>query len=234
MRHGSVYIATNKHTGDQYVGQTRKSVQKRWDSHWRTATCSTSRKAKFQAVLLEFGKDAFDVKEVFVAFDSDALNAAEISLIADIQPIYNSSRGGRGLRPVAVSEETKRKRSEAAKLRWSNPEWRAKTVVALKSGHNTDAARDRGKKLAALRSGVKASEETKLRISVAGKMRNAPLVTANSEKARIIHKECSAGANVAATCFLYGMSKQVFYRHVKRLQLPLFGQKLRRHCSDLQ
>jgi group I intron endonuclease len=149
MRHGSVYIATNKHTGDQYVGQTRKSVQKRWDSHWRTATCSTSRKAKFQAALLEFGKDAFYVREVFVAFDSDALNAAEISLIADIQPAYNASRGGRGLRPVVVSEETKRKRSEAAKLRWSNPEWRAKTVESIKLAAQTPEAVARGRALRA-------------------------------------------------------------------------------------
>jgi group I intron endonuclease len=149
MRHGSIYIATNKHTGDQYVGQTRKSVQKRWDSHWRTATCSTSRKAKFQAALLEFGKDAFDVSEVFVAFDSNALNAAEISLIADIQPVYNSSRGGRGLRPVFVSEETKRKRSEAAKLRWSNPQWKAKTVESIKLAAQTPEAVARGKALQA-------------------------------------------------------------------------------------
>jgi group I intron endonuclease len=149
MRHGSIYIATNKHTGDQYVGQTRKSVQKRWDSHWRTAICSTSRKAKFQEALLEFGKDAFDVKEVFVAFDSDALNAAEISLIADTQPSYNASRGGRGLRPVVVSEETKRKRSEAAKLRWANPEWKAKTVESIKLAAQTPEAVARGMALRA-------------------------------------------------------------------------------------
>jgi group I intron endonuclease len=147
MRHGSIYIATNKHTGDQYVGQTIKTVQKRWDSHWRTATCSKSRKAKFQAAILEFGKDAFDVSEVFVAFDAEALNAAEISVIADIQPTYNSSRGGRGLRPIIVSEETKRKRSEAAKLRWSNPEWKAKTVAAFKLASQTPEAIARGKAL---------------------------------------------------------------------------------------
>jgi hypothetical protein len=29
MRYGSIYIATNKHTGEQYVGQTRQPVQKR-------------------------------------------------------------------------------------------------------------------------------------------------------------------------------------------------------------
>jgi group I intron endonuclease len=233
MRHGSIYIATNKHTGDQYVGQTRKLIQKRWASHWRTATCSKSRKAKFQKALLEFGQNAFNVKEVFVAFDSEALNAAEILLIADIQPAYNSSKGGKGLRPVVVSEETRRKRSEASKARWANPEWKAKTVAALKNSNTTEAAKTRGKELAKSRIGTVASEETKLKIAEAGKIRNALLVDVNSQKTRMIHEKCSAGANVAETCALHGLSKQAFYRHAKRLGLALFGQKLRRHYSDL-
>jgi hypothetical protein len=144
MRHGSVYIATNKHTGEQYVGQTRKPVQKRWDSHWRTAICATSRKAKFQNALIEFGKDAFVVDEVFVAFDAETLNFAEIAVITDLQPAYNSSRGGKGLRPIVVSDTTRAKRSEAAKARWANPEWKAKTVQALKDASQTPEAIARG------------------------------------------------------------------------------------------
>lgn len=148
MRYGSIYIATNKHTGEQYVGQTRQSVEKRWAAHWRTANCPTSRKAKFQDALVAFGVNAFDVVESFVAFDADALNDAEIALIADMQPAYNATRGGKGLRPVAVSDEVRRKRSEAAKARWANPDWKEKTVAALKKAHSTPEATERGKKLA--------------------------------------------------------------------------------------
>jgi group I intron endonuclease len=147
MRHGSIYVATNKHTGEQYVGQTRQLVQKRWAAHWRTATCATSRKAKFQEALNAFGRDAFQVTEIFVAFDADALNAAEIELIAELNPAYNSTRGGKGLRPIIVSEETKRKRSEAAKARWANPEWKAKTIESLKLASQTPDAIARGKAL---------------------------------------------------------------------------------------
>lgn len=150
MRYGSIYIATNKHTGEQYVGQTRQSVQKRWAAHWRTAVCSVSRKAKFQSALTKFGQDAFEVTEVFVAFDADTLNFAEIKLIAELQPAYNASRGGKGLRPVVVTEETKRKRSEAAKLRWANPEWRAKTIQSIQRAGQTLEAAERGKKVAAI------------------------------------------------------------------------------------
>jgi group I intron endonuclease len=155
LRHGSVYVVTNKHTGEQYVGQTRQSVQKRWDAHWRTATCSKSRKAKFQVALLTAGKEAFIVDELFVAFDADALNKAEILLISELQPAYNVSRGGKGLRPFIVSEETKAKRSKDAKARWASPEWKAKTVASIQRASQTPEAILRGKALRAYK-GVEA------------------------------------------------------------------------------
>jgi len=149
MRYGSIYIATNKHTGEQYVGQTRQPVQKRWAAHWRTAICSTAKKAKFQNALLEFGCDAFKVEEIFVAFDAETLNHAEIAVIAELQPEYNSSKGGKGLRPIKVTDATKRKRSDAAKARWANPEWREKTILQIKASHQTPEAKARGKALSA-------------------------------------------------------------------------------------
>jgi group I intron endonuclease len=167
MRYGSIYIATNKHTGEQYVGQTRQPVEKRWAAHWRTANCPTSRKAKFQNALVAFGGNAFDVVESFVAFDADALNGAEMALIADLHPAYNSTRGGKGLRPVVVSDEVKRKRSHDAKARWANPEWKAKTVAALKKAHRTPEAIERGKKLAAFRG-------EKIRLAAHKKKEKAP------------------------------------------------------------
>lgn len=156
MRYGSIYVATNKHTGEQYVGQTRQPVQKRWAAHWRTAICSTARKAKFQNALLEFGCGAFSVEEVFVAFDAEALNQAEITVIAELQPSYNASKGGMGLRPVEVTEATRHKRSDAAKARWANPEWRAKTVHSVYLAAQTPEAVARGKKVAFIGSAARA------------------------------------------------------------------------------
>jgi group I intron endonuclease len=150
MRYGSIYLVTNTHTGEQYVGQTRQSVQKRWDAHWRTAVCETSRKAKFQGALTTFGRDAFQVVEVFVAFDADALNAAEIAMIAELQPVYNATRGGKGLWPITVSEETKRKRSDAAKARWANQQWKAKTVASIQRATQTPEAKDRGRTVSSI------------------------------------------------------------------------------------
>jgi group I intron endonuclease len=231
---GSIYVVTNTATNEQYVGLTRKTVQKRWEAHKRTAKCPKSKHYKLHIAIQQYGSAAFVVSELFVAFDEKTLCTAEIQLIADHSPAYNSALGGAGLRPKEFTSEYRKKRSDAAKTRWANLEWRAKTIVALKSSHNTDTARDQCRRLAALRIGVEASKETKARISAAGKLRNAALVDVNSEKTRMIHKDCSAGANVAATCRLYGISKQAFYRHAQRLNLPLFGQKLRGHRSELQ
>ena len=233
MRHGSIYVATNKHTGEQYVGQTRQLVQKRWDAHWRTATCSKARKAKFQTALLAAGKDAFVIDELFVAFDAAALNSAEILLIAELKPSYNASRGGKGLRPILVSEETKRKRSEMAKARWLNPEWKAKTVASLRESHNTDAAKLQARNLAAMNVGTKASEDTKRLMAEAGIRRNKELVIENSAKVLMIHTKYVRGVPIEVACTEHGLSKQVFYRYVKRLCLPLFGQKPRGACLEL-
>jgi group I intron endonuclease len=148
MRYGSIYVVTNSLTGEQYVGQTRQSVQKRWAAHWRTAICSKSKKAKFQIALTKFGQDAFEIREVFVAFDAETLNSAEIKLIAELQPVYNASRGGKGLRPVVVTEETKRKRSERLKRQWSNPEWKAEQIKKLKQMSATPEASLRGRRVA--------------------------------------------------------------------------------------
>ncbi len=230
---GSIYVVTNTATREQYVGLTRKTVQKRWDAHKRTASCKKSKHYKLHIALQQHGDAVFTVSEVFVAFDTEALCTAEMQLIAEYAPAYNSSLGGAGLRLKTFSDEYRKKRSDAAKERWANPEWKAKTIVALRSSHDTDAARAQARNLAAMRLGATASETTKARISEAGKQRNAALVIANSEKARMIHEVCANGANVSTTCHSYGMSKQAFYRHAKRLHLPLFGQKARRHYSDL-
>jgi group I intron endonuclease len=154
MRYGSIYVVTNKHTGEQYVGQTRQPVSKRWSAHWRTAVCSKSRKAKFQSALVAHGRDAFEFSEVFVAFDAETLNAAEITLIAELKPAYNATRGGRGLRPIVVTDAVRRARAAATKARWENPEWREKTVRAIQAASRTPEATERGKRLSKLGGGA--------------------------------------------------------------------------------
>jgi hypothetical protein len=128
VRYGSVYLLHNKHTGEQYVGQTIKSVMRRWYAH-----CISAQKPKFRIShnIAQHGKEAFDVVELFVAFDKTALDFAEKELIAALVPSLNATKGGAGS-PRTTTPEERKQRSEAAKRRWANQEWKEKTVESLK------------------------------------------------------------------------------------------------------
>jgi hypothetical protein len=143
QRYGSVYVVTHTATGKQYVGQTRQKVGKRWDAHYRTAMCKTARQTKFGRFLAGETPAAFTVNEVFVAFDAAGLNTAEIQLIAELAPCLNTTSGGAGHRGVVASLEVRRKRSEAAKARWANPEWKAMVASKIRAANNNEEARQR-------------------------------------------------------------------------------------------
>lgn len=149
-RYGSIYVVTNTVTGEQYVGQTRQKAMNRWKSHIRTANSKTAAKYKLAQAIIAYGKTAFEFAEVFSAFDSSALNSAEISFIADLAPAYNIAKGGAGHRGVIPSAELRRARSERLKRRWADPEWRANQLEILQRLAKSPEATLRGKRLAAL------------------------------------------------------------------------------------
>jgi len=128
MRYGSVYLLTNQITGEQYVGQTIKTVARRWYAH-----CISAQSPKFPIAvsIATYGKDNFAIQELFSALDKQSLNWAEQMFITDLQPMLNRTRGGAGT-PRRLTPEECAKRSDAAKRRWANPEWKAKTVASLK------------------------------------------------------------------------------------------------------
>lgn len=142
-------MLTNKHTGNKYVGQTIKSVARRWYAH-----CISAKNPKFPISfeIANFGPESFLVEEVFVAFDKEQLNSAEKQFILDIKPSLNRTSGGAGSSRSLSPEECK-KRSDAAKARWANPEWRQKTVESIKAAAQTDAFRERGRSLNADKKG---------------------------------------------------------------------------------
>lgn len=139
-RYGSIYLATNKHTGEQYVGQTSKSVAARWYAHKISAL---KPKFAFARALAGHGFDNFHCSEVYTAFDKAALDAAEREIITCVNPVYNMTRGGAGNPARSISASTRLKRSVAAKERWANPEWRAKTTASIKTASGTPEARER-------------------------------------------------------------------------------------------
>ena len=151
MRFGSIYLLTNQQTGEQYVGQTIKSVKQRWNAH-----CIAAKKPKFVVSknIEKYGADVFKVEEVFVAFDRDALNAAERNIIADIAPVLNSTKGGAGM-PVPMTEKLKQKLIQRTKELWANAEWKAQMVAKLKATKRQEIPyeilKERGLRLSAKR-----------------------------------------------------------------------------------
>lgn len=151
LRYGSVYTVTNTATGEQYVGQTRQAAIRRWRSHINTANSKAAPKYKIANAIVAYGPETFEFVEVFSAFSADALNDAEIALIEELAPAYNTTRGGAGHRGVTPSAEVCKARSERLKRQWASPEWRNAQVEKLRELAKTPAARDRGRKLAELR-----------------------------------------------------------------------------------
>lgn len=150
MRYGSIYIVTNTVTGEQYVGQTRQKAARRWKTHVNTTNSKVTHKYKLSKAIIEYGRNAFEFKEVFSAFDSAALNLAEINFIAELSPAYNIAKGGAGHRGVTPSPEVCKARSERLKRQWANPDWRAKTEKSIRQASKTPEATERGKKVAAI------------------------------------------------------------------------------------
>jgi hypothetical protein len=105
--------------------------------------------------IARFGPENFTVEEVFVAFDKEQLNSAEKQFILNLRPALNRTSGGAGT-PRTLSPEECKKRSDDAKARWANPEWRQKTITSIREAAQTDAFKERAKTLNADKRGSSA------------------------------------------------------------------------------
>ena len=141
MNYGVIYVATNNVTGEQYVGQTRQKFDVRVYAH---KINSLKPRFKIHRAIAQYGFSSFKFEQVFVAFDRNALNHAEKEIISDLKPAYNMTSGGAGL-PGPVSESVKKIRSEQAKQRWANPEWKAKTVNSIRAACKTKEFAEKAK-----------------------------------------------------------------------------------------
>ena len=105
-----LYVVTNIINGKQYVGQTCRSMQERWNGHCKlSSTTSLLRQA-----IAKYGKDAFDVQVIIESLSIDQANDLEklfIQLNSTLAPGgYNLQHGGmNGLH----SEQTKQKISQS-------------------------------------------------------------------------------------------------------------------------
>ena len=113
---GRIYLVTCELTGKWYFGQTIKSIQSRFNEHFRSAQRGSDH--KFHRAIRKYGEENFTVEEVLTvsAPTKDALKRKldflEQHFIQKFDTFrngYNSTWGGESKLGYVTSEETKRK-----------------------------------------------------------------------------------------------------------------------------
>jgi group I intron endonuclease len=107
-----VYLITNKVNGKRYVGQTTRTLNKRWNSHLtasrRGGKCAISK------AINKYGEEKFSIEILRVCKSRKELSKFETLLIKKLGTLspqgYNLTTGGESSIPT---EETKKKQSKA-------------------------------------------------------------------------------------------------------------------------
>jgi len=118
----TIYLHRNRVTGKPYVGQTKKTMQRRWSDHVSDAKKNRGCRL-LGAAIRKYGSDAFDHEVLDVVTSQSGADIAEAVWIKQRRALtpdgYNldSGRYQGAERSFSHSEETKRLMSEKAKAR---------------------------------------------------------------------------------------------------------------------
>lgn len=172
-----VYKITNINNGHCYIGSSC-NINKRWWEHRKRLRLGTHGNCHLQSAWNKHGEDAFIFSIIEVCFVF-ALLWREQEWMDEIKPEYNIAIfAGASPRGLPVSDETRRKLSEAGKLRPPvSAETRAKLSAAmmgkkLSLGHK-QTAEDRAKKSAAAKGRI-LSPEHRAKLSESHKANMTP------------------------------------------------------------
>ena len=92
-----VYKITNLVNGKIYIGQTRKTAERRWTKHVNAALTGRSKSVLHKAIR-KYGKDSFSVEVLLVCSSETELNNSEVYFIRDTNSTvpngYNLNYGG--------------------------------------------------------------------------------------------------------------------------------------------
>ena len=112
-KYGVIYVATQRESGKQYVGQTIRSIEERWAGH-----CEPNKRdgQVIAKAIAKYGKDTFDVSMLDWASSKEELDHKEKFWIAFLDTRvpegYNLKEGGANSKPhpdsVAKMAATKR------------------------------------------------------------------------------------------------------------------------------
>nr|DAG32495.1 MAG TPA: intron associated endonuclease [Caudoviricetes sp.] len=163
-----VYIHINKINGKKYVGQTVSGDNP--NKRWKNGMGYKTQKLFYRAIQ-KYGWDGFDHEIVASNLTLEEANHFEEILIDKLDTMnlahgYNLKSGGENNR---LSEETKRKISDAHKGKTFSDEQRKNISEGHKGGTITD---EHKKRISEANKGKKLSDETKMKIGQASLGRN--------------------------------------------------------------
>lgn len=127
-----IYKFVNLINNKVYIGQTRKQLRERLAHHvWQM----NSSPSYFHKALAKYGLSNFDISILETCENPEDLNGLEVYWIdyyksTDRDKGYNLTSGGSNIvynhnnRHYVETEETRKKRSESAKKKWKDPEYR--------------------------------------------------------------------------------------------------------------
>jgi group I intron endonuclease len=177
-----VYLVTNKIDGKQYIGQTSKTVEARWQDHITVRnrpSCSYLHNA-----ICKHGADNFKIETLVQVGSKWEMDRYEIGMIKALNTKapngYNLTDGGDGVLGFVFSEEQRRKVSEGLLGRKMSEKARQKLLernAGNKFSLGSKMPEEHRLKLIALNTGSKPSEKTRMKMSEAQKGRKHLLET---------------------------------------------------------
>lgn len=182
-----IYCVTSP-SGKQYVGQTRRTLRKRWQGHC-TAARLRRRDTPIVNAILKYGADAFRIELIAWAYDqktADILERAHIDAMCALVPGgYNLSNGGaRGWRwPEAVR----------AKFRavWARDPKKRELLAAIgRNNRGRKASAESRARMSESRRGRTASEATREKMR---KSWTPERKAAAAARMRARYQKCEAG-----------------------------------------
>ena len=119
---GLLYIIKNNINGKRYIGKTTKNLDERIKQHFN---CISSKVNKYHLhyAIEKYGWNNFSVDSY--SFTNELLDYMEKEFIKKFDTFkngYNMTIGGEGSAGRIVSEETRKKQSKVAKIRFKKPE----------------------------------------------------------------------------------------------------------------
>ena len=166
-----VYSIRNRINGKRYVGSASRSFRTRWGYHLKDLRANKHRNRHLQSSWRKYGEDVFEFEILEVCEPDDCVSREQVFMDAmevtcdvhgyNIAPIAGSCRGIIRKKGRIVSEETRRKMSEALKGRNPTEEQLRKLSAAIKGVKRKPFTAETKAKMAASQRGKKASPEAR-------------------------------------------------------------------------